>query len=268
MNINKFLKAVPPFANKIKKTIKNMDPYQRSFVFLGTLFALIGIFFDAGLFFIGVLLVGGAAINYFFSRNDPKQVKAYIKSLDLSTKLKDARSRIQRFFQNTDMIGTGSLIIAISSVVAILSFSAYLVSSGDDERKNTVLYQIEQCMKEQDSILLENKFSLKAACGTKFQKDLPNRTLTGFADFDPAGTITTFSGNVETTDAFIVTEFSIKVEYDGKKEIQYFRNLWVEQNSKYPFTFRRMKIGPSLETVDTKDFSWSIRNIKGIPILE
>jgi len=346
MNIDKFLKSIPPIANKAKEFLESMEPLPTVITAVGVLLILLGSIFGLALTFCGGALVGGATSYHFFKDKTTEEMNAFLKkvlvygkeffptgydpmygrnvvggimilgsiiflitgvlttefsliiigvlgmvgafammgkfpglktyivSLDIPTKLKDARIRLRRILErdnNTRFVFIPLAIIAIFAVSLLFVLVARYESEpfGTNNASNA-MHQIEQCVKGKDSDLLEDKYILKAICGTKYQEELPNGTLTGGADFDLAGDHVVFSGHVNTTSVHIVTEFTILVEYDGGEDTKTFRSVWIEPNDKHKFRFRNdeIKNGPDKEDVNTNDFVWKIREIKGVPIIE
>jgi len=272
---DKFLKSIPPIANKVKEILSNMNPIERSFAFLGILFTLIGVVvFDPVFFWIGIALLG--YVGSFIMMGRLPGLKTYVVSLDIPTKLKDAKTKVgslkfpKIFTTSGDILPFGSFFLpmVIVSIFAVSLLFAFVSPNADTASK--IMQQVEQCVKGKDSDLLEDKYILKAICGTKYQEELPNGSLTGGADFSLAGDNVVFSGHVNTTSVHIVTEFTILVEYDGQTGTKTFHSVWIEPNNKHKFRFNPSEIDnkPSKEDVNTNDFVWKIREIKGVPIIE
>ena len=279
MNIDKFLKSIPPVANRIKEFFESMEPLPQVLTALGVILILMGAFFGPPISFFGGMLVGGTVSYHFFrdmtieeKKAFPKKVfdkgKTYIVSLDIPTKLKDAGIRMRRFPEG----GPTKLLpfVMIPAVLFIMIGLVMVVIYEPANNASNAMHQIEQCVEEKDSILLKDKYILKATCGTTYQEELPNGTLTGGADYDLAGDHVVFSGHVNTTSVHIVTEFTILVEYEGGTDTKTFHNVWIEPNNKHKFRFNPSEINskPSKEDVNTNDFVWKIREVKGVPIVE
>jgi hypothetical protein len=231
---------------------------------------------------IGGVMVGGSIGWHLASTGtlSSSEVTAFLKKVffKLPAKLKDARTKVSgfkfpsSFTAHGDRTPFGLLFfpLVLASAMGLMFFFVYNITTIGTNSASASMRQIEQCVEGKDSDLLKDKYILKAICGTKYQKELPNGTLTGGADFDLAGSRVVFSGHVKLTSVHVVTEFTVIVEYNDEKDTKTFRNVWIEPNSKHKFRFKDSEItsGPDAEDVNTNDFVWSIREIKGVPIVE
>jgi len=139
---------------------------------------------------------------------------------------------------------------------------------------NNTLQKIEQCIVQQKSNLMNDEDVLKNVCAEKYSVDVSDDDIKGNGGFKATTNHSVYFGaTIVNNSNYIITEFSITVTYNGKKERWKLFNRWIKPQDKHTFTLTKLKNLPSLSsvsrnTVPSDSWKWSVKDVKGISVID
>ena len=159
--------------------------------------------------------------------------------------------------------------------MAVLLLLVVLINTGRgiSPTANNTLGKIMRCGEAQRTPLMDNETVLRNLCSADYLVDVSDKEIKGSGAYRLSGGNVVWQGTARNESSRIITEFNVIITRNEKKETAKLTNLWIAPTETYNIQLDHLRDHPGnaevkAGNVSNKSWSWTIKEAKGVPIVE